>query len=495
MNQQAFKLATLVAAVALAAGAGGYWLARKQANAPTQAGSATQDNRKALYWYDPMVPNQHFDKPGKSPFMDMQLVPKYADEGGDAASVKIDPSVVQNLGVRLATVENTSLSEAVTVAGSIMLNDRQLTVLQARSSAFVERVHARAPGDVVKRGAPIADLLVPEWAGAQTEFLALQNSGDKSLADAARNRLLLLGMPAGLIEQVARTGKVQRVITVTAPVGGVIQTLDARQGMALPAGATIAKINGLDSVWLEAAVPEAQAGRIATGQPIETMLAAYPGEIFKGKVLAVLPETNPDSRTLRVRVELTNRDGRLKPGMFAQVRLEAGSRRTALLIPSEAVIRTGQRNVVLLALDGGKFQPVEVRIGREAGGKTEIQSGLSAGQKVVASSQFLIDSEASLKGTLARMGTGDASSPAAAKPAAAAPYQTTGKVEAIANGEITLSHQPVPVLGWGAMTMPFKLAQPTLANGIKPGDTVSFAFSKQGGAFVIEQLSKSGGKQ
>lgn len=503
MNKQQCKLVALVVAVALASGGGGYWLAQHdQSNhtakpAATAAG-ATKDGRKVLYWYDPMVPNQHFDKPGKSPFMDMQLVPKYADEGGETAGVKIDPGVVQNLGIRLATVESKVLTDAIDAVATVGFNERDVAVVQARSAGFVQRVYARAPGDVIPAGAPIADLLVPEWAGAQQEYLAMLKTGDKALANAARERLRLTGMPESLIERVERTGIPHSVVTISTPVGGVIQELDVRSGMTVSMGMTLAKINGLGTVWLEAAIPEAQAGRVRTGQPLEAQLTAYPGEAFKGKVIAVLPQTNTDSRTLRVRIELSNRDGRLKPGMFAQVRLEAGTGKPAIVVPSEAIIRTGTRTVVLVAADGGHYQPVEVQIGQESGGKTVVLKGLEAGQKVVASGQFLIDSEASLKGVLTRLEGGSASAMTAPKSSsdkAAALNQAKGKVESIKAGEITISHGPVASLGWGAMTMTFKLAKPELAAGLKPGDSVAFGFSQSNGDFVVQQLSKNGGGQ
>ncbi|MDE2078137.1 MAG: efflux RND transporter periplasmic adaptor subunit [Burkholderiales bacterium] len=502
LNKQT-TVALAVSAALLAGIGSGYWLALKRhpasdINSADGAVQSTANGRKALYWYDPMVPNQHFDKPGKSPFMDMQLVAKYADEGGDATNVKIDPSVVQNLGLRLAKVERGVLAAPVEVVGSVQWNDRQVAVVQTRSAGFVERVYARAPGDVIGKDAPLADLLVPDWAGAQTEFLALRSTGDSSLLQAARERLKLLGMSPELVAQVEATGQTRPVITIHAPIAGVIQTLDVRSGMSLGAGMPLARINGLDPVWLEAAVPESLASTLAVGNPAQAMLAAYPGVRLAGKVIAILPETNTDSRTLRVRVELPNHDGRLRAGMFAQLGLGTSNDAPTLLVPSEAVIRTGTRNIVLAALDGGRFQPVEVKLGREAGGKVVVLDGLAEGQSVVASGQFLIDSEASLKGVLARQfdasGNMPMSKPQAttASTPAATLNEADGKVESISGKEITLSHGPVKSLGWGAMTMPFQLAQSSLAAGIQKGDRVHFGFRAGGGGYVIEAMSKTG---
>jgi Cu(I)/Ag(I) efflux system membrane fusion protein len=396
-------LALSAAAIALVAGSAGYFLAHLQKPPAPAAGAATTDARRPLYWYDPMVPAQHFDKPGKSPFMDMQLVPRYVDEagGGPAAGVKIDPGTVQSLGVRLANVQRGDFAQSLDATGVLDFNQRDVAVVQARAAGFVQRVYARAPGDLVRAGAPIADLLVPTWGGAQAEFLAVQKTGDPALQAAARQRLRLLGMPDGLIDQVAQTGRAHTIVTVTTPVGGVIQTLDVRQGMTVNMGQNLAQVTGLATVWLNAAVPEAQAGQVRVGQGARAELAAFPGETFIGKVTAVLPTAQAESRTLTVRVELPNRDVRLKPGMFATVHL-AGATRPALSVPSEAVIRTGARALVMLAGPGGRFQPVEVQVGREAGDRSEILAGLAEGDKVVASGQFLIDSEASLAGLQVR---------------------------------------------------------------------------------------------
>jgi Cu(I)/Ag(I) efflux system membrane fusion protein len=483
------RLGLAAAAVALVAGAAGYGLARLQSPTRPPATPALA-GRKALYWYDPMKPEQHFDKPGKSPFMDMQLVPRYADQGpAAAAGVTIDPAAIQSLGVRLASVERGNFSQNVDATGVLDFNQRDVAIVQSRAAGFVERVYARAPGDVVRAGAPIVDLLVPAWGGAQEEYLAVRANGDPTLETAARQRLRLLGMPDGLIRQVARSGRTHGVITVTAPVGGVIQTLDVRQGMTVNMGQSLAQVIGLSTVWLNAAVPEAQGGQVRVGESARSELAAFPGESFTGRVTAVLPTADINSRTLTVRVELPNRDGHLKPGMFATVHL-AGATQSALFIPSEAVIRTGARALVMLAGDGGRFQPVEVRLGREDGDRTEVLAGLSEGQKVVASGQFLIDSEASLAGLQVRpLGGASAAAPAASTPAL---NQTRGVIEALSGDQITISHEPVPAIGWPAMTMTFKLDPPTLARGFKVGDHIAFGFEQTPDGPVVRRLTGAG---
>jgi Cu(I)/Ag(I) efflux system membrane fusion protein len=265
----------------------------------------------------------------------------------------------------------------------------------------VNRVYAHAPGDLIRAGAPIADLLLPDWGGAQTEYLSVQRLGRPDLTAAAHQRLKLMGMSDGLIASVERSGRPNGVVTITTPISGVIQTLDARQGVTLATGQTLAQVNGLGRVWLNAAVPEARAGDVRIGQNATATLTSFPGETFAGRVIAILPTAQADSRTLTVRIELANRGGRLRPGMFATVAL-GGDARPALLVPSEAVIRTGTRTLVMLAANDGRYHPAEVRTGREAGGQTEILAGLADGEKVVASGQFLLDSEASLTGLAVR---------------------------------------------------------------------------------------------
>lgn len=487
-------LGIAASALVIVAGGVGFGLARLQHTSGSMPATDTAGKGKVLYWYDPMVPAQHFDKPGKSPFMDMQLKPRYAGEADPAeGGVQIDPSRLQNLGVRLASVERGDFTATFDAAGSLDFNGRDVAIIQARANGFVQRVYARAPGDVIAAGAPIADILVPSWGGAQSEYLAVIATHDPSLEAAARQRLVLLGMSAGLIDNVKRTGKISNVVTITTPVGGAIQTLDARQGMTVSMGQTLAQVTSLSSVWLTAAVPEVQAGRVKIGQTVTADLAAFPSETFTGRIAAILPTTQTDSRTLSVRVELPNPGGKLRPGMFATVHL-AGNSSQALFVPTEALIRTGKRTLVMLGDGKGRFTPAEVQTGRENGDRTEIIAGLNEGDKVVASGQFLIDSEASLSGINARPLT--AMSPPS-RDAAAAPalYSTKGVIEQLKGNSITLSHEAVPAIGWPAMTMTFKLSSVNLAKGMKVGDHVSFGFVQKADGPVIQKIDATGGMQ
>lgn len=492
----------LVAAVTVV-GAGGYSLYRlgvdkgmeaaSGATPATGAGAVDRaTGRKVLYWHDPMVPGQKFDKPGKSPFMDMQLVPVYADAATDGGKVSISPVVQQNLGMRTAEVERGRLSLGVEAVGTVAYNERDVAVVQARSAGFVERLFVRAPLDPVKKGQPLVALYVPDWVAAQEEFLAVKRmsgAGTEGLLDGARQRMRLAGMSDAQISAVESGGRVQPRVTISAPVGGVVSELSVREGMTVAAGAPMFRINGLGTVWVNAEVPEAAAARVRPGSAVEARTPSSPGTVLNGRVSAILPEIDPATRTLRARIELENPGQRLVPGMFATVSLTPAAGTDTLLVPTEAVIQTGERSVVMLALGEGKFTPVEVELGSEGGGRTEVRRGLEAGQKVVVSGQFLIDSEASLRGTATRVA--EAPQPTPARPAVVR-HRGEGKVESIDKEEIVLSHGPVPSLQWPPMTMGFKIPAGGLPGKFAAGDSVSFEFRQSGeGEYEITSITRA----
>ncbi len=395
--------------IALFVGLGiGYVVHRPADSMATMATSASADPA-VLYWYDPMRPDQHFDKPGKSPFMDMQLVPKKAEGGGissDTGGVSVNARMAQNLGIRTALVERGTTAASITVAGTVAYDDSANEVVQARTRGYLEHVFVRKPLTAVHRGQALADLVAPDWASAAAEYRALRGlSGANidSLRTAARQRLITLGLPEGAIRHIDKTGEVSTHVTLVAPRDGVIAELDAREGQAVEPGMPLFRINGLATVWINADVPEAQSAGLREGAPVSITVSAWPGRHFDGAVSAILPQVEAMTRTLRVRVELANPDGALVPGMFAQVSLENPASEAQLSVPSEAVIRTGERTVLIVAESEGHFRPVDVKTGAEANGKTVILDGLEDGSRVVVSGQFLIDSEANLRGSLSRM--------------------------------------------------------------------------------------------
>lgn len=494
------KVLALIIAIIVAAGAyGTYHLGMRHgmkampmtadASQHGALAAANKAEKQPLYWHDPMVPGQKFDKPGKSPFMDMQLVPVYGGSEGDDGTVSISPRVQQNLGVRTAAVTTGKLSSGVVAVGSVAYNERDVVLVQARSNGFIERLYVRAPLDPVRKGQPLAELYVPDWIAAQEEFLAVQRmrgSGMASLIDGARQRMRLAGMSSEQVRLVESSGKVQSRVTISAPVSGVIAELGARDGMTVMAGAQLFRINGTSSVWVNAEVPENLAAKVRPGDAVEARAPALPGSVFKGKVGAILPEVNAATRTLKARIELANPNGKLVPGMFASLTFSSSGGDDVLLVPSEAVIQTGTRSVVLLAQDGGKFIPVEVELGSESNGQTEIRKGLAIGQKIVVSGQFLIDSEASLKGTATRM----IETPVPATDQAAPLHHGEGKVEEISTDEVTVSHGPIPSLQWGPMTMPFKLTA-AIPSTVSVGDYVAFDVKqRKDGSFEIAAIAR-----
>jgi len=380
----------------------------KEGGGETNAGRG--EPKKALYWYDPMHPDQHFDKPGKSPFMDMQLVPMYAEEDGgkQESTITINPRMLQNLGIRTAAVERGTIAREVRTTGNVAIDENRIEVVQSRAAGWVEKLHVRAVNDPVRRGQLLAEVYSPDLLAAQQEFLlalqaAREHPDTDTLAQASRERLSFLGLSNGQIARIEKAGKAQRRVDFYSPIDGVIAELGVREGAQVSPGMSLFKVVDLSRVWVTAQITEAQAAWVARGQPAEAGVQALPGRIFRGRVDYVYPEMTAETRTLKARIVLDNPGLELKPGMYASVVIAGGEQREVLLVPSEALIKTGTRSVIIVAEGQGRFRPQEVTTGDEAGGRIEIRKGLQEGQQVVASGQFLIDSEANLRGALSRM--------------------------------------------------------------------------------------------
>ncbi|HXG28517.1 MAG TPA: efflux RND transporter periplasmic adaptor subunit [Nevskiales bacterium] len=371
---------------------------REQAVASPSPGPSPQGGgeKTILYWYDPMKPEVHFDKPGKSPFMDMELVPKYAETAG-AGVVEIDPRMAQNLGMRTAAVRRGTFWQRIDATGAVAIDERRIVAVEARTAGWIERLAVRAIGDPVRRGQVVAGVYSPELFATQQELALAQKLGDPALVEAARTRLRLLG---GGDRDAASP---QPRVAIHAPQAGVVTELRVREGAQVTPGMPLMMLADLSRVWIVVAVPEAQAGWVATGKPAEARLRALPGRVFEGRVDYVYPLLDAETRTLRLRLVFDNPDGALKPGMYAEATVFGGARREVTLVPTEAVIRSGERSMVIVAEAAGRYRPVEVRIGAERAGESEVLEGLVPGQQVVVSGQFLIDSEASLVGAYRRL--------------------------------------------------------------------------------------------
>ncbi|MBL8271565.1 MAG: efflux RND transporter periplasmic adaptor subunit [Steroidobacter sp.] len=428
--------------------------------------------------------------------MDMDLVPVYADVAQDGGGVRIKANVAQNLGIRVGKVEKAALGQRLIAAGNVTFDERLLELVQARVNGYITRLYVKAPLEHVRRGQPLADILAPEWQAAQQEYVALLDANAASaplIREAARQRLVVLGVPEATILAIDADRKVRPTTTIFAPIDGVVSELSVREGSAFMAGAPLFRINGLTSVWVHAQVPEAQVSVVPRGAKATAHAIGWPGETFDGRVIALLPEVDPETRTLTARVAFDNPQDRLAPGMYVSVEFAAPKEEPRLLVPSEAVIRTGERSVVVVAREGGGFDVANVTVGAEVEGKSAILSGLEEGQSVVVSGQFLIDSEASLKSTVTRLET--AVGPPAAQTLAVDVSRTThplteGTITAIKPDEITIAHEAVPTLDWPPMTMGFKRPEQGVPDDLKVGDRVSFSFTKTAqGGFQIESIT------
>ncbi len=401
VREQPVLVAALALLLALISGLGGYWLAGG-GGAPEPPAAENRES-KVLYWYDPMVPGERYPGPGKSS-MGMDLIPKYADEAA-TSGVQISAEVRQNLGIRTVRAGFGSLSPTIAAVGRVEVDERRIAEVQTLTSGFVEDLTVRAIGEPVRQGIRIAAVYSPELYGAQQEYAALlkirSSAITPGLKQAARRRLSLLGLPEAAIRSLERSGRPQRSYGVFAPRPGIVTAIGARPGARVEPGQSIVTLADMAQVWVVAEVPEAAMGQVRVGQPVTIDFAAYPGEPRTGRIDYIFPTLDAEARTGRVRVTLPNPGLRLKIGMYAQLSI-AGTPTGGLVVPAEAVISTGKRNVVIVQRGQG-FVPVEVEPGRTVGEMIEIRQGLAPNDIVVVSGQFLIDSEASLAGLIERL--------------------------------------------------------------------------------------------
>jgi Cu(I)/Ag(I) efflux system membrane fusion protein len=369
-----------------------------------QPGEA-DDKDKPLYWVAPMDPNYRRDGPGKSP-MGMDLVPVYADDvkaSGGSGTVEISPEVVNNLGVRTATVSRQPLQPRIRTVGYVQYNEDRLIHIHPRVEGWIERLYVKAAGDPVERGQPLYALYSPQLVNAQEELLLALKRDNRPLQKAARDRLLALQMTPEFIEQLEQDRKVRQTITFRAPQTGVIDNLNIREGFYVLPGTTLMSVGALDDVWVEAEVFERQASRVRVGQAVVMRLDYLPGRRWQGRVDYIYPSLDEKTRTLRIRLRFANEQRELKPNMFAQVDIDTAGDADTLVVPREAIIRTGSQDRVVLALGEGRFKSIAVSLGRMDENSVEVLDGLREGDSVVVSAQFLLDSESSKTSDFLRM--------------------------------------------------------------------------------------------
>lgn len=469
--------------------------------------SAGNGEKKILYWVAPMDSSYRREKPGKSP-MGMDLVPVY-DEGG-GLSVKISPVVENNMGVRTALVERNKLWRKIDTVGYVDFDENKISHIHIRTKGWIEKLVVQSEGERVKKGQLLFELYSPELVNAQDDYIQALKSGSQFLLSASRERLLALGISQQQIREIKKLRKSNQFVRVYAPQDGIVAKLKVREGMYITPSMEVMSLADLSSIWILAEVFESQANWVKQGQPADVKLSYVPGREWEGKVEYIYPSLNEQTRTLKVRLVFDNPDEVLKPNMFANVSIYGGPKQDVVIIPREALIRTGGDARVILKVDKGRFQPREVVVGIESGDWIEIQAGLSAGDTVVTSGQFLIDSEASLKASLQRM-----QSPAVDKPASSdmnkmqqqqppgemdhSQHQSMEKkitakgiVREVLAGEakLKLSHEPIPELKWPEMTMFFNVNPELKLDTFKAGDKIEFDLQQDDSGYVIKAIRK-----
>lgn len=362
---------------------------------------ATQ--RDISYWVAPMDPNYRRDEPGKSP-MGMDLVPVYADEvDGEPGVIAIDATIINNLGVRTARAQLGELSHLIETVGYVGYDEDTVQHVHTRVDGWIEKLATKATGDPVEKGQLLFELYSPTLVSAQGEYLAARRSNNQLLLSASRERLTALGIPDSEIRRLDREDKISQRVRVYAQSDGVITHLGVREGIYVTAATEIMSVADLDKIWVLAEVFERQAAWVREGQQAMVEFDYLPGKIWHGTVDYVYPELGPKTRTLKVRLRFDNEARTLRPNMFARVTIRGDSIGEVVHVPREALIRGGSVDRLVVSLGEGRFRAQPVEVGIESGDRVEIRAGVSAGDLIVTSGQFLIDSESNIAGALSRM--------------------------------------------------------------------------------------------
>ncbi|MDP5253024.1 MULTISPECIES: efflux RND transporter periplasmic adaptor subunit [unclassified Vibrio] len=431
------------------------------------------EEKEPLYWVAPMDPNYRRDSPGKSP-MGMDLIPVYDETSSNQSkkgTVKIDPAVENNLGVKTASASFNKLTPQIDTVGYIKFDESRLWQINSRVTGWIDHLNVNTVGQQVSKGDVLFTLFSPELVKAQEELLNAYRTGRKGLINAARERLVVLGMDKNQINQVVKQGRTSKNIAINAPANGVIAQLNIRKGGYISPAQTVIKAGPLDEVWVDVEVFERQAHWVEIGTRASMVLAAIPGRTWQGNVDYIYPILDARTRTLKVRLTFSNQDGLLKPNMFANVILQAESKTPVLTIPRESVIRSGGMTRVVLSEGNGNYRSARIEVGREAGDVIEVISGLSARDKVVTSAQFMLDSESSQTAELERINGVQAKNSS---------VWVKGQVTDMMVGHrmATINHQPVEEWQWPGMVMNFHFAEGLDIAMIKPGQSIEFEIHK-----------------
>ena len=468
------------------------WLPLESPATPDRRMAEATGERKPLFYRHPMNPTITSPVPAKDD-MGMDYIPVYEDEGEaeeEVGLVKISPVMVNNLGVRTEPVTRTTLARRIETVGYIDYDERLISHVHLRTEGWIENLRIKTLGEPVRKGDLLFQVYSRELVSAQEEYLQVIQMGNHTLLAAARNRLRALGIPEDLIEGLGKDYRTRQLSPVYARQDGVVAELDIREGMYVRPDTRVMTLADLSSVWMLGEVFEGQADWVAIGQKAEMRLPYLPAAVWEGEVEYIYPALDLKTRTLKIRLRFDNPEERLKPNMYASVTIHASPKEDVLSIPQQALIRTGDSQRVIVARGEGRFEAVEVKAGIESGERIEIRSGLEEGDAVVVSAQFLIDSEASLKASLQRM-----TEPKAEEPAEAAAIWSEGVVNAVQSEppKLNLSHEPIPEIGWPAMTMDFQVADTVPLDELKPGMPVRFGLhEEEGGNYVITAITPLG---
>jgi len=491
------KTMTLVIAVAVSLGIGWY-LGQSQSGAMdmsqgTAGASGQSAEKKVLYWVAPMDPNYRRDKPGKSP-MGMDLNPVYSDGDAEISDekgpvVKISPAVENNMGVRTAKVEEGQLWRKIDTVGYVNFDESKVAHVHLRVDGWIEKLAVNIEGERVKKGQRLFDLYSPKLVNAMEEYVQALSSKNRRLISASKDKLISLGISSNQIKSLKESRKVPQTISIYAPQNGIVSKMKVRDGMYVKPMNKIMTLVDLSSIWVQAEVFESQSEWVKEGQSADVQLSYLPGRTWEGVVDYVYPELDAKNRTLKVRLRFDNPGEMLKPNMYANVSIYGSAKKDVLSVPREALLRSGGTERLIIAKGKGRFAQRIVVAGMESGDFVEIKSGVKAGETVVTSAQFLIDSEASMKASISRM-----TDPAPDMAGMDMPAKGTGKITAlmIEHGMVTLEHNAIDALGWPAMTMDFTTNDGVSLDGLAVGDSVDFELLKSGDNYLISAINKQG---
>jgi len=457
--------------------------------------SASSAKDKPLYWVAPRDANYRRDKAGKSP-MGMDMVPVYQDsnQGPDAGvgTIRISSDVINNLGVRTSTAKIKPLHAEINTVGYIAYDEEKMVHIHPRVEGWVEKLYVQAVGESVTKNQALYEIYSPELVNAQEELVLALNRSNRQLIKAAENRLLALQIPQSAISQLIKTKQVQQTITFYSPQNGVVETLNIREGFYVQPGLTVMSIADLSQVWVEAEVFERQANQVKAGAPVTMTLDYLPGQSWQGQVDLIYPTLDVKTRTVKLRLRFSNEKGAFKPNMFAQIAIHSTDADNTLLIPKEALIRTGKQDRVVLALGEGSFKSIAVTVGRYDNENVEIITGLSEGDKVVSSAQFLLDSESSKSSDFKRMySENEGSDATASEEPMPVSVWVQGEITNLMAGHkmLTLEHEAIPQWDWPEMVMDFLVIDSVDFSRLKLGLTLHVEISKTAeGDYIISNI-------